>query len=107
MDKNTVIGKCKHCGDPIYKFQVVAHDGCVREYEFNPDYLDFQKGVEVSKELCLARIGALIEEIEDLIIGVDGCKFEERLDGDKGCLVLDMNQNQWDEFKATHTSRQE
>ena len=38
------------------------------------------------------------EYFENLIIGVEGCEFEERLDGDKGCLVLDMNQNQWDEY---------
>ncbi len=44
----------------------------------------------------------LIEKIDNLIIGVDGCDFGERLDGDKGCLVLDMNQNQWNKFKATH-----
>ncbi|KKN62163.1 hypothetical protein LCGC14_0514420 [marine sediment metagenome] len=35
------------------------------------------------------------EFIDDLIIGVEGCEFEERLDGDKGCIVLDMNENQW------------
>ncbi len=36
--------------------------------------------------------------LDSLIIGIDGCSFEERLDGDKGCLGLDINQNQWDEF---------
>ena len=49
MKAEETVGKCKHCGDPIYRFQVVAHDGCVREYEFNPDYLDFQKGVEAGR----------------------------------------------------------
>ena len=49
MEDNTTVGKCKHCGDPIYKFQVVAHEGCVKGYEFNPDYLDFQKGVEAGR----------------------------------------------------------
>jgi len=37
----------------------------------------------------------VVEFVSSLIIGIDGCKFEERLDGDKGCLVLDMNENQW------------
>jgi len=46
------------------------------------------------------RMEETLVEIESLFIGVDGCEFEERLDGDKGCLVLDMNQNQWDEFKS-------
>ncbi len=31
MNNNTVVNKCKHCGDPIYKFQAVAHEGCVAE----------------------------------------------------------------------------
>ena len=51
MKQLIIVGKCIHCGDPIYKFQVEAHRGCVREYEFNPDYLDFQKGVEAGREL--------------------------------------------------------
>ena len=42
-----------------------------------------------------AGIGKVAEFIDDLIIGVEGCEFEERLDGDKGCIVLDMNENQW------------
>ena len=37
----------------------------------------------------------VVEFINNLIIGIDGCKFEERFDGDKGCIVLDMNENQW------------
>ena len=37
----------------------------------------------------------VVEFVDDLIIGIDNCKFEERLDGDKGCIVLDMNENQW------------
>ena len=37
----------------------------------------------------------VVEFINNLIIGIEGCKFEERLDGDKGCIVLDMNENQW------------
>jgi len=37
----------------------------------------------------------VVESINDLIIGIEGCKFEERLDGDKGCIVLDMNESQW------------
>jgi len=40
-------------------------------------------------------IREVVEWIDGLIIGVDNCKFEERLDGDKGCIVLDMNENQW------------
>ena len=42
-----------------------------------------------------AGIREVVEFISDLIIGIDGCSFEERLDGDKGCIVLDMNENQW------------
>ncbi|KKN21710.1 hypothetical protein LCGC14_0922500 [marine sediment metagenome] len=38
------------------------------------------------------------KELNGLIIGIDNCKFEERLDGDKGCIVLDMNENQWQKF---------
>ena len=60
---------------------------------------------EIAEKKCQARIEALIEEIANLIIGVEGCEFEERLIGDKGCLVLDMNQNQWDDFKAKYTSK--
>jgi hypothetical protein len=37
----------------------------------------------------------VVEFVDNLIIGVEGCKFEERLDGDKGCIVLDMNDNRW------------
>ena len=37
----------------------------------------------------------VVEFIDNLIIGIEGCKFEERFDGDKGCIVLDMNKNQW------------
>ena len=37
-------------------------------------------------------------ELEELIIGIEGCKFEERFDDDKGCIVLDTNMNQWREF---------
>jgi len=37
----------------------------------------------------------VVEFINNLIMGIDGCKFEERLDGDKGCIVLDMNEDQW------------
>ena len=40
-------------------------------------------------------IKEVVEFINALIIGIEGCKFEERLDGDKGCIVLDMNENQW------------
>ena len=46
------------------------------------------------------QIEEIFREIEGFIIGVDGCKFEERLDEDKGCLVLDMNQNQFNEMKS-------
>ena len=51
MNKNTTVGKCSYCDDPIYKFQVDAHGGCIRALEFNPDYLDFDKGVEVGRLL--------------------------------------------------------
>ena len=65
----------------------------------------FEKALDEKDAQCQAKIEALIEEIENLIIGVEGCEFEERLIGDKGCLVLDMNQNQWDDFKAKYTSK--
>jgi len=42
-----------------------------------------------------AGIKEVAEFINDLIIRIEGCTFEERLDGDKGCIVLDMNENQW------------
>ncbi len=31
MEANKTVGKCKHCDDPIYDFQVVAHEGCARD----------------------------------------------------------------------------
>ena len=73
--------------------------------EIKADHAGYLRGYAQAEQSQTARIEALIEEIENLIIGVEGCEFEERLDGDKGCLVLDMNRNQWDEFKATHTSK--
>uniref|UniRef100_A0A6M3Y4C6 Uncharacterized protein n=1 Tax=viral metagenome TaxID=1070528 RepID=A0A6M3Y4C6_9ZZZZ len=45
-------------------------------------------------------IEEIFNELNELIIGIEGCKFEERLDGDKGCIVLDMNENQWQAFWA-------
>ncbi len=64
MNKNVVVGKCSHCGDPIYKFQVEAHSGCIRTLEFNPDYLDFQKGVVEGRKLERAKLigQQLVEE---------------------------------------------
>lgn len=41
-------------------------------------------------------------EIDDLIIGIDNCVFDERLDGDKGCIVLDMNENQYKTLKEKY-----
>ena len=55
---------------------------------------------------CQVGKAALIEEIDRLIIGIDGCEFEERLDGDKGCIVLDMNQNQWEALKVKATQKE-
>jgi len=58
--------------------------------------------LEMEKQVADAYKGGISEVVEfinDLIIGIDGCKFEERLDGDKGCIVLDMNENQWQDFK--------
>lgn len=48
--------------------------------------------VEASKKAGRREV---VEFVDDLIIGIDNCKFEERLDGDKGCIVLDLNENQW------------
>jgi len=62
------------------------------EFVYNPDYLDFQKGVKTGRELGIREV---VEFINNRIIGVAGCTFEERLDGDKGCIELDMNENQW------------
>ena len=42
-----------------------------------------------------AGIKEVVEFINSLIIGIEGCKFEERLDGNKGCILLDMNESQW------------
>ena len=63
---------------------------------------------DLTASIYQQKIEALIEEIDNLIIGVDGCEFEERLNGDKGCIVLDMNRNQWEalKVKATHTSKE-
>jgi len=61
MKKLVQVGKCIHCGDPIYRFQVEAHRGCVREYEFNPDYLNFDEGVKEGRTLERGRIGKLLE----------------------------------------------
>jgi len=38
------------------------------ELAFNPDYLDFQKGVEVEKGLCQQRVERIFEEIEKLSV---------------------------------------
>ena len=63
LKKLIQVGKCLHCGDPIYKFQVEAHRGCVREYEFNPDYLNFDNGVYAGKVLENERIRKNIQLI--------------------------------------------
>jgi len=39
------------------------------ELMFNPDYLDFQKGVEVGKELCQQRLERIKDEIESHMDG--------------------------------------
>ena len=53
---------------------------------------DFEGGKQVG-------IREVVEFIDNLIIGIEGCKFEERFDGDKGCIILDMNENQWQSQK--------
>ena len=63
-DKNNeIVGKCKHCGDPIYRFQVEAHRGCVKEFEFNPDYLKFDDGVKAGRTLERGRIRKNIQMV--------------------------------------------
>lgn len=42
-----------------------------------------------------AGIREVVGFINDLIFAIEGCEFEERLDGDKGYICLDMNENQW------------
>ena len=37
MAANSTVGECKYCNDPIHRFQVIAHRGCIHGYEFNPD----------------------------------------------------------------------
>lgn len=56
--------------------------------------LGYSSPQEVKEQVKQAR-REVVDFISDLIIGVEGCAFEERLDGDKGCIVLDMNENQW------------
>ena len=48
--------------------------------------------------LLKAQAEEIKRELDGLIIGINGCEFEERLDGDKGCIVLDMNENQYQDF---------
>ena len=69
MDKNNeIVGKCKYCVDPIYRFQVEAHRHCIKEFEFNPDYLDFKKGVEAGKQIASHRVmRTLQEDVEEQI----------------------------------------
>lgn len=60
---------------------------------------DTNKAIKAQAKLTASIVREEIEKyLSGLIIGVDGCTFEERLDGDKGCIVLDMNENQWREF---------
>ena len=41
METNKIVGRCKHCGDPIYRFQAVAHEGCTLEaLKANHDVLE-------------------------------------------------------------------
>ena len=80
-------------------------DGCYsKDLSVCPNHTIFQRGKATNEILALHQkeIEKLFEEIDSLIIGVEGCKFEERLDGDKGCLVLDMNQNQWQALKSRY-----
>jgi len=96
-----------------------GYDKRESEFVYNPDYLKFQDGVKAGKESrdpeireLRIEVGSIafekgkkagrsevVEWINKLIIGIEGCKFEERLDGDKGCIVLDMNENQWEAQK--------
>ena len=77
-DKNNeIVGKCKHCGDPIYRFQVEAHRGCVKEFEFNPDYLNFDKGVIAGKVIEKERIRELLRIPPDESVYCRGCSLLE------------------------------
>ena len=66
--------------------------------KYEKTIIDEVSGVEVPNELYKAYMVGIEEAAEFismLIIGVEGVEFEERFDGDKGCLLLDMNENQW------------
>jgi len=60
-----------------------------------PALFSYREIANLMLESRKAGIKEVVGFINKLIIGIDGCKFEERLDGDKGCIVLDMNENQW------------
>ncbi len=76
------------------------NEGAIDEedYERGFDYWTLEAQRDLTRRECREKGERIFKEINNLIIGIDGCKFEERLDGDKGCIVLDMNENQWREF---------
>jgi len=137
--KDTVKIMSQHCNIYCHKDQAeisfkAGYDQRESEFVYNPDYLDFQKGVEagritgkragireaglsfkagykyaqdvgmeeayefVKREGVKEVVEAIYNELTALIIGVNGCDFDQRLDDDKGCIVLDMNMNQWRKF---------
>ena len=70
--------------------------GCPRKVEDEYGlFCDMACGKHTAYVNYQAGIKEAVEFINNLIIGIEGCEFEERLDGDKGCIVLDMNENQW------------
>ena len=88
----------------LIKLELVAKAQAEISFKAGMEYALTKEGVKESLDsICRReRQGGrreVVEFIDDLIIGIDNCKFEERLNGDKGCIVLDMNENQWQAFK--------
>jgi len=110
--KDTVVRRKCHC-EQLYKVCGCSCDACGQAKIINREReaqakISFKagedKGYAQARNHCedillpqerQAGIKEVVDWIDYLIIGIDGCKFEERLDGDKGCIVLDMNENQW------------
>jgi len=66
-----IVGKCKYCPDPILKFQVVAHEGCMRmasEAEIKRLKEDHQIELQMLGEdlidKCQSRVERIFKELE-------------------------------------------
>jgi len=69
-------------------YEQCKRDIAAKRRQFNTGNVYIQAGITEGMKI-------MAEFINNLIIGVQGCEWEERLDGDKGCIMLDMNENQW------------